>query len=343
MDMQTAIRTVTERRDLDAGQMTAVMRLIMGGDATPAQIGGFLIGLRMKGETVEEIAAAAAVMRELATHVTVDHPHLVDIVGTGGDGVGTFNVSTASAMVVAAAGGRVAKHGNRSISSSSGSADLLEQAGVRLDLTPEQVAACVDEVGVGFMFAPRHHGAMRHAVAPRREMAVRTIFNVLGPLTNPAGAPNLLIGVYAAEWVEPLARVMQRLGAEHVLVVHSDDGLDEISIGAPTRVAELKGGEVATFTIDPGAFGVTQTEVGKLRVADPAESLAVVRRVLGGEAGPASDIVALNAGAALYAAGLAETLEAGIVRAREVLASGQALARLEQLAAFTQALPPAEA
>ena len=242
MDMQTAIRTVTERRDLDAGQMTAVMRLIMGGDATPAQIGGFLIGLRMKGETVEEIAAAAAVMRELATHVTVDHPHLVDIVGTGGDGVGTFNVSTASAMVVAAAGGRVAKHGNRSISSSSGSADLLEQAGVRLDLTPDQVAACVDEVGVGFMFAPRHHGAMRHAVAPRREMAVRTIFNVLGPLTNPAGAPNLLIGVYAAEWVEPLARVMQRLGAEHVLVVHSDDGLDEISIGAPTRVAELKGG-----------------------------------------------------------------------------------------------------
>jgi anthranilate phosphoribosyltransferase len=343
MDMQTAIRTVTERRDLDAGQMTAVMRLIMGGDATPAQIGGFLIGLRMKGETVEEIAAAAAVMRELATHVTVDQPHLVDIVGTGGDGVGTFNVSTASAMVVAAAGGRVAKHGNRSISSSSGSADLLEQAGVRLDLTPEQVAACVDEVGVGFMFAPRHHGAMRHAVAPRREMAVRTIFNVLGPLTNPAGAPNLLIGVYAAEWVEPLARVMQRLGAEHVLVVHSDDGLDEISIGAPTRVAELKGGEVATFTLDPGAFGVAQTEVGKLRVANPAESLAVVRRVLGGEAGPASDIVALNAGAALYAAGLAETLEAGIARAREVLASGQALARLEQLAAFTQALPPAEA
>ncbi len=343
MDMQTAIRTVTERRDLDAGQMTAVMRLIMGGDATPAQIGGFLIGLRMKGETVEEIAAAAAVMRELATHVTVDRPHLVDIVGTGGDGVGTFNVSTASAMVVAAAGGHVAKHGNRSISSSSGSADLLEAAGVRLDLTPEQVAACVDEVGVGFMFAPRHHGAMRHAVAPRREMAVRTIFNVLGPLTNPAGAPNLLIGVYAAEWVEPLARVMQRLGAEHVLVVHSDDGLDEISIGAATRVAELKDGEVTTSTIDPATFGIALTEVAKLRVPDPAASLAVVRRVLGGEAGPASDIVALNAGAALYAAGLAESLEAGVARAREVLASGQALERLERLAAFTQGLPPAEA
>jgi len=341
MDMPTAIRTVTERRDLDAGQMTAVMRLIMGGDATPAQIGGFLIGLRMKGETVEEIAAAAAVMRELATHVTVDHPHLVDIVGTGGDGVGTFNVSTASAMVVAAAGGRVAKHGNRSISSSSGSADLLEQAGVRLDLTPEQVAACVDEVGVGFMFAPRHHGAMRHAVAPRREMAVRTIFNVLGPLTNPAGAPNLLIGVYAAEWVEPLARVMQRLGAEHVLVVHSEDGLDEISIGAATQVAELKAGEVTTFTIDPAAFGISLNAVDSLTVTDATQSLAVVRRVLGGESGPASDIVALNAGAALYAAGLADGLDSGVARAREVLASGAALGKLDQLAEFTGKLPAA--
>jgi anthranilate phosphoribosyltransferase len=325
MDMPTAIRTVTERRDLDAGQMTAVMRLIMGGDATPAQIGGFLIGLRMKGETVEEIAAAAAVMRELATHVTVDHPHLVDIVGTGG----------------AAAGGRVAKHGNRSISSSSGSADLLEQAGVRLDLTPEQVAACVDEVGVGFMFAPRHHGAMRHAVAPRREMAVRTIFNVLGPLTNPAGAPNLLIGVYAAEWVEPLARVMQRLGAEHVLVVHSEDGLDEISIGAATQVAELKAGEVTTFTIDPAAYGISLNAVDSLKVADATQSLAVVRRVLGGESGPASDIVALNAGAALYAAGLADGLDSGVTRAREVLASGAALGKLDQLAEFTGKLPAA--
>jgi anthranilate phosphoribosyltransferase len=342
MDMQTAIRAVTERRDLDAGQMTSVMHLIMGGNATPAQIGGFLIGLRMKGETVEEIAAAAAVMRELATRVEVDHPHLVDIVGTGGDGIGTFNVSTASAMVVAAAGGRVAKHGNRSISSSSGSADLLEQAGVRLDLTPEQVAACVDQVGVGFMFAPRHHGAMRHAVAPRREMAVRTLFNVLGPLTNPAGAPNLLIGVYDAVWVEPLAQVMQRLGAEHVLVVHSDDGLDEISVGAPTQVAELKGGEVTSYRITPDQFGIPLTAVSQLVVADAAASLAVVRRVLGGEPGPASDIVALNAGAALYAAGLADTLAAGVARAVEVLASGAAAAKLEQLAAFTRQLPPAE-
>jgi anthranilate phosphoribosyltransferase len=342
MDMQTAIRAVTERRDLDAGQMTSVMHLIMGGNATPAQIGGFLIGLRMKGETVEEIAAAAAVMRELATRVEVDHPHLVDIVGTGGDGIGTFNVSTASAMVVAAAGGRVAKHGNRSISSSSGSADLLEQAGVRLDLTPEQVAACVDQVGVGFMFAPRHHGAMRHAVAPRREMAVRTLFNVLGPLTNPAGAPNLLIGVYDVSWVEPLAQVMQRLGAEHVLVVHSDDGLDEISVGAPTQVAELNGGEVTSYRITPDQFGIPLTDVSQLVVADAAASLAVVRRVLGGEPGPASDIVALNAGAALYAAGLADILAAGVTRAAEVLASGAAAAKLEQLAAFTRQLPPSE-
>ncbi|MDX1593198.1 MAG: anthranilate phosphoribosyltransferase [Gammaproteobacteria bacterium] len=343
MDMQTAIRTVTERRDLDAGQMTDVMRLIMGGDATPAQIGGFLIGLRMKGETVEEIAAAAAVMRELATRVEVDQPHLVDIVGTGGDGVGTFNVSTASAMVVAAAGGHVAKHGNRSISSSSGSADLLEAAGVRLDLAPEQVAACVDEVGVGFMFAPRHHGAMRHAVAPRREMAVRTLFNVLGPLTNPAGAPNLLIGVYAMEWVEPLAQVMQRLGAEHVLVVHSEDGLDEISVGAPTRVAELKDGAVTVYTVTPERFGIALSGIGELTVRDASASLEVVRRVLGGEDGPARDIVALNAGAALYAAGLAETFEAGVARAGEVLASGEALARLERLAEFTGKFPPAEA
>jgi len=342
MDMQTAIRTVTERRDLDADQMTAVMRLIMSGNATPAQIGGFLIGLRMKGETVEEIAAAAAVMRELATRVEADQPHLVDIVGTGGDGIGTFNVSTASAMVVAAAGGRVAKHGNRSISSSSGSADLLEQAGVRLDLTPEQVAACIDQVGVGFMFAPRHHGAMRFAVAPRREMAVRTIFNVLGPLTNPAGAENLLIGVYDAAWVEPLARVMQRLGARHVLVVHSDDGLDEISVGAPTQVAELREGEVTIYSITPEQFGVALAGVDQLVVPDAAASLAMVRRALGGEPGPASDIVALNAGAALYAAGLADTLESGVTRAAEVLASGTAAATLEQLATFTQQLPPAE-
>ncbi|MGD8644401.1 MAG: anthranilate phosphoribosyltransferase, partial [Chromatiales bacterium] len=218
MDMQQAIRAVTERQDLSGEQMVAVMRTIMSGEATPAQIGGFLIGLRMKGETVEEVAAAAQVMRDLATPVSVDADHLVDIVGTGGDASGTFNISTASAFVVAAAGGRVAKHGNRSVSSKSGSADLLEAAGVNLEITPEQVARCVDEVGVGFMFAPRHHGAMRHAIGPRREMGVRTIFNVLGPLTNPAGAPNQLLGVYADHWVRPLAEVLGRLGSRHVMV-----------------------------------------------------------------------------------------------------------------------------
>ena len=242
MDVQSAIRAVIERRDLDGAQMTAVMHAIMTGECTPAQVGGFLVGLRMKGETVEEIAAAAAVMRRLATRVEVDRTHLVDTCGTGGDAKGTFNVSTASALVTAGAGARVAKHGNRSVSGRSGSADVLETAGVRLDLPPDRVARCIDEAGVGFLFAPAHHGAMKHAVGPRREMAVRTVFNVLGPLTNPAGALRQVIGVFARDLVEPLARVLLELGSEHVMVVHSEDGLDELSLGAPTHVAELRGG-----------------------------------------------------------------------------------------------------
>jgi anthranilate phosphoribosyltransferase len=224
MDLPQAIAAVTEFRDLSADEMQTVMRLIMTGQATPAQIGGFLVGLRMKGETVDEIAAAAGVMRELATRVDVGGPHLVDTCGTGGDGASTFNISTASAIVTAAAGGRVAKHGNRSVSSSSGSADVLEAAGVRLDLDPQQVAACIDKVGVGFLFAPQHHSAMKHAIGPRKEMRVRTVFNLLGPLTNPAGAPNQVLGVFSASWVEPLARVLKQLGSEHVLVVHAEDG-----------------------------------------------------------------------------------------------------------------------
>ena len=239
MDIATAIARVVEQRDLTASEMESVMRSIMTGQATPAQIGGFLVGLRMKGETVDEIAAAAKVMRELATRVDVGGPHLVDTCGTGGDGASTFNISTASAIVTAAAGGRVAKHGNRSVSSSSGSADVLETAGVKLDLTPAQVAACIDQVGVGFLFAPQHHSAMKHAIGPRKEMRVRTLFNLLGPLTNPAGAPNQVLGVFSPDWVEPLAQVLKQLGSEHVLVVHAEDGLDEISIAAPTRVAEL--------------------------------------------------------------------------------------------------------
>jgi anthranilate phosphoribosyltransferase len=331
MNMQQAIRTVTEQRDLSAGEMTAVMRIIMTGEATPAQIGGFLIGLRMKGETVDEIAAAATVMRELASGVKVSGEHVVDIVGTGGDATNTFNVSTASTFVVAAAGGTVAKHGNRSVSSKSGSADLLEAAGVNLDLTPQQVAQCIEQVGVGFMFAPRHHSAMKHAIGPRKEMGVRTIFNVLGPLTNPAGAPNQLLGVFADELVEPLAEVLQKLGSHHVLVVHAEDGMDEISIGAPTRVAELNNGIIETYTITPEEFEVPRSDIGQLAVDSAEESLAMVRAVLNDEPGPARDIVMLNAGAAIYAADLANSLDAGIRRADTMIATGKALEKLEQL------------
>jgi anthranilate phosphoribosyltransferase len=336
MDMQHAIRAVTERRDLSRAEMQSVMNTIMTGEATPAQIGGFLIGLRMKGETIDEITAAAQVMRELATKVDVSGEHVVDIVGTGGDGSSTFNISTASCFVVAAAGGKVAKHGNRSVSSKSGSADLLEAAGVNLDLSPEQVAKCVNEVGVGFMFAPKHHGAMKHAIGPRKEMGVRTIFNVLGPLTNPAGAPNQLLGVFSKELVEPLAQVLANLGSNHVLVVHSEDGMDEISIGAPTFVAELKDGEVTTYTIEPEDFGLARADLASLKVEDAAQSLAVVKGVLENRPGPARDIVQLNAGAALYVAGLADSLAAGVSKAGEVLASGAALSKLAALAAVSQ-------
>ncbi|NNL06154.1 MAG: anthranilate phosphoribosyltransferase [Gammaproteobacteria bacterium] len=331
MDMQSAIKAVTENKDLSTEEMTSVMRLIMTGEATPAQVGGFLIGLRMKGETVEEVAAAASVMRELSTRVDVDKDRLVDTCGTGGDASGSFNISTASAFVVAAAGARVAKHGNRSVSSKSGSADVLEAAGVNLELSPEQVATCVNDIGVGFMFAPMHHSAMKHAIGPRREMAVRTIFNVLGPLTNPAGAPNQVLGVFSKDWVEPLARVLKQLGSEHVLVVHADDGLDEISIGAATYVAELKDGEVTSYTIQPEDFGMQRANLSALRADDAEHSLRIINSVLANEAGPARDIVCLNAGAAIYVAGLADTLTAGVGRAKEVIASGEAAAKLGQL------------
>ena len=331
MDMQAAIRAVTEKRNLDADEMTAVMRTIMTGEATPAQIGGFLIGLRMKGETVDEIVAAARVMRELATGVQVTGSNVVDIVGTGGDATNTFNVSTACTFVVAAAGGTVAKHGNRSVSSKSGSADLLEAAGVNLDLTPEQVAQCINEIGVGFMFAPRHHSAMKHAIGPRKEMGVRTIFNVLGPLTNPAGAPNQLLGVFSSELVEPLAQVLNKLGSNHVLVVNAEDGMDEISVGAPTHVAELKEGQVSTYTITPEQFGLERADIKQLVVNGAEESLAIINAVLENQPGPARDIVMLNAGAAIYAAGLADTLDAGIRKADTEIANGKAKQKLDAL------------
>ncbi len=338
MDMQAAIRAVTERRDLSIDEMSDVMRTIMTGEATQAQIGGFLIGLRMKGETVDEISAAAKIMRELATPVALSGPHLVDTCGTGGDGASTFNISTASAFVVAAAGGQVAKHGNRSISSKSGSADVLEAAGVRLDLTAEQVAQCVNQVGVGFMFAPHHHGAMKHAIGPRKEMGVRTLFNLLGPLTNPAGAPHQVIGVFSPQWVVPLAEVLGKLGSEHVMIVHADDGMDEISIGSATQVAELKNGKVTTYKVSPEDFGLAKGDCTQLAVADANESLQVIRAVLSGEAGAAHDIVALNAGAAIYVAGLADSLATGINKAQAVMNDGSANSKLDQLISVSQSL-----
>ena len=338
MDMQSAIRSVLDKQDLSRDDMTAVMRLIMTGEATPAQIGGFLVGLRMKGETVDEITAAASVMRELASGVKVDGDHVVDIVGTGGDGINTFNISTASTFVVAAAGGTVAKHGNRSVSSKSGSADLLEAAGVNLDLSPEQVGQCIKEVGVGFMFAPKHHSAMKHAIGPRKEMAVRTIFNVLGPLTNPAGAPNQLLGVFSDELVEPLAEVLNALGSNHVLVVHSADGMDEISIADDTHVAELKNGAITTYTITPEQFGLERGKLEYLQVDGAEQSLEVIKSAFANTPGAARDIVIINAGAAIYAADLVDSLEDGVNKAKEIIASGAAQTKLDELVKLSNSL-----
>jgi anthranilate phosphoribosyltransferase len=345
MDIKSAIAACVDGQALDGEQMTAVMRSIMTGGATPAQIAGFLVALRMKGETVPEIAAAAGVMRELATAVDIaglDFP--VDIVGTGGDAQGTFNVSTTAMFVAAAAGCHVAKHGNRSVSSKSGAADVLEAAGVRLDLSPRAVAQCVREVGVGFMFAPGHHGAMKHAIGPRRDLGVRTLFNVLGPLTNPAGVPNQLLGVFSESLLQSLAEVLRYLGSSHVLVVHARDGLDEISIGAETEVAELKDGEILRYTLTPERFGLARAPLDAIRVEDPAGSLKMLRGVLADRPGPARDIVLLNAGAAIYAAGRAPTLESGLAAADAAIGSGEAAGRLERLVEATRQLaPPAAA
>jgi len=335
MNLQTAIQAVINRQDLSRDDMRKVMRHIMTGEATPAQIGGFLVGLRMKGETIEDIAAAAEVMRELAHKVDVSGDHIVDIVGTGGDDSHTFNISTASCFVVAAAGGKVAKHGNRSISSKSGSADLLEAAGVNLDITPEQVEQCIEQVGVGFMFAPKHHGAMKHAIGPRREMAVRTIFNVLGPLTNPAGAPNLVMGVFSEELVEPLAHVFKALGSHHVMVVHSDDGLDEISIAANTKVAELKDGEITSWEVNPDDYDCKADNLDELKVENAEQSLELVCSVLTNKPGPARDIVMLNAGAAIYVAGLADSMSEGVTLARKAIESEAAAEKMASLIAVS--------
>ena len=340
MDMPSAIRAVTGSQDLSAQQMTDVMRTIMTGDATAAQIGGFLVGLRMKGETEDEIAAAAKVMRELATPVSVDVPNLVDTCGTGGDGASTFNISTASAFVVAGAGAHVAKHGNRSVSSSSGSADVLEAAGVKVDLSADQVAQCIREVGLGFMFAPLHHGAMRHAIGPRREMGVRTVFNVLGPLTNPAGAPHQLVGVFSVDLIEPLANVLGQLGSRRVLVVHADDGLDEISISSATQVAEWDGAQVRRYTIEPGQFSLARATLDTIKASDAQDSLHIIRSVFAGTAGAARDVVLLNAGAALYACERAQSLADGVQMAARSIDSGEAGRRLDALVSLSQSLSP---
>lgn len=333
--MKEAIQAVMVGRDLSFDQMHAVMHRIMSGEATEAQIGGFLIGLAMKGEQVSEISAAAQVMRDLMRPVRLDCANVVDIVGTGGDGANLFNVSTAASFVAAAAGAHVAKHGNRSVSSSSGSADLFAVAGIYLDLDTEQVARCIEEVGVGFMFAPNHHPAMRHAIGPRREMGVRTLFNILGPLTNPASAPNQLLGVYDSAWVMPLAQVLKQLGSRHVMVVHAEDGLDEISLAAPTQVAELKNGEIEQYTLTPETFGIKRQPLDSLKAGSVEESLQLVKSALATEGG-AADIVAMNAGAALYCAGVSDSLKEGVVMAYDAQASGLALEKLRELTHFTQ-------
>jgi anthranilate phosphoribosyltransferase len=336
MDLPQALQHLLDRKDLKPSDMRKLMRTIMSGGATPAQIGAFLVALRAKGETVEEVAAAAEVLREMATKVPVTGDHVIDTCGTGGDASHSFNISTTAAFVVAAAGGRVAKHGSRSVSGRSGSADVLEAAGVNLDLTPDQVKTCIEQVGVGFLFAQRHHGAMKYAIGPRKEIGIRTIFNLLGPLTNPAGAANQLIGVYAEHWIEPLAQVLKKLGSRHVLVVHADDGLDEISIGAPTQVAELKNGRIETYTIEPEQFGITRSPLTDLAVKTPRASLAMMLGVLDGQLGPARNIVALNAGAAIYAAGLADDLVTGIDRAYAVIDDGSARKKLDRLVEFSK-------
>lgn len=335
MDIQTAIQHVLDRKNLEPEQMQQVMRSIMTGACTPAQIAGFLIGLRMKGETVDEITAAAQIMRELSTRVKTSGDHLVDTCGTGGDGSNIFNVSTTAAFVAAGAGAQVAKHGNRSVSSKSGSADVLAAAGVKLDLTAEQVASCIDQIGIGFMFAPLHHGAMKHAIGPRRELGVRTIFNLLGPLTNPAYAPNQLLGVYSEDWLEILTKVQKNLGANHVMVVHAEDGMDEISIASPTKVSELVNDTIKQYTIIPEQFRIKTAGTESLVIGSAEESLQLMLSVLDNKPGPARDIVVLNAGAAIYAAGVSDCLAAGIEKAAATIASGSARNKLEQLVKLT--------
>ncbi len=336
MQIQATLQKLLDKQDLAAKEMRDVMRAMMAGELTDAQIAGFLIALRCKGETVEEIAAAVGVLRDLVRHVPVQGEHVIDTCGTGGDGANTFNISTTAAFVVAAAGGKVAKHGNRSVSSSCGSADVLEAAGINLDMSAEQVAQCVDEIGVGFLFAAKHHSAVRHTVGPRKEMGVRTLFNLIGPLSNPANAPHQLIGVFDKRWLVPVAEVLKKLGSRHVLVVHAEDGLDEISISGPTDVAELKNDEINTYRLTPEQFGFERGCLASLAVDSARASLEIINGVLNNQPGPARDIVALNAGAAIYAADLCDTLQDGVKIALRAIENGSAKMKFEALIAHSQ-------
>ena len=332
MNYSLILNQLIDRRDLTHADMLDLMRHIMGGQLTPAQIAAVLVALRAKGESISEIAAAAEVMRELSTKVMVqDNGHLIDTCGTGGDGAQTFNISTASAIVAAAAGAKVAKHGGRSVSSKCGSADILEKLGVNVNMTPERVARSVDNIGVGFMFAPNHHSAMKHAAPVRKELGVRTLFNLLGPLTNPAGARNQVMGVFHRDLTGKLVRVLQQLGSSHVLVVHGADGMDEISISTTTFIAELKDGVVREYSVTPEQFGLKPAPLNAIQVTDADEAKAMLLAVMDNQSGAARDVVLLNAGAAIYVAGLCDSLENGVKKAAEIVASGAAKKKLEQL------------
>jgi anthranilate phosphoribosyltransferase len=339
---QEALQRTIEHREIFHDEMVDLMRMVMRGEVSPTMTAAILTGLRVKKETVDEIAGAAQVLREFARPVAVaDRSHLVDIVGTGGDGAHTFNISTASMFVVAAAGARVAKHGNRSVSSKSGSADVLESLGVPLTLAPAAIAQCIAETGIGFMFAPNHHPAMKNVAPVRKELGIRTIFNILGPLTNPADAPNILMGVFHPDLVGIQVRALQRLGAEHAVVVYGRDGMDEVSLGAATMVGEYKDGGIHEYEIHPEDFGLTMASNRALKVETPAQSMALLQSVLDNEPGPARDIVILNAGVALYAANVAPSMLAGVSMARDALATGKALAKMHQFVARTKELAAA--
>jgi anthranilate phosphoribosyltransferase len=338
MEIKEALSEIIRGHDLQREDMSSVMFQILEGRATDAQIGAFLVALNIKGESVDEVVGAVSVMRELSEKVEVDVHHLVDTCGTGGTGVGIFNVSTASAFIACASGAKVAKHGNRSVTRNSGSADLLEEAGLSLELSPKEVSRCIEEVGMGFMFAPAHHSAMKHATGPRKEMGVKTILNILGPLTNPAGAPNQVIGVYDKRWIKPIAEVLRELGSHHVLVVHSKDYLDEISIADETYVAELINGSIKEYTIEPEDFGFSKHSLDDLMVSSASESLSIIRQGFLDKNYAASSMIAMNAGAALYASGVAGSLKEGVIVAMDCVKSGKGLEKLDELIAFSQSL-----